>query len=41
MDLETAVKAALEGVEGLRGHVYTAEALRAGSKRYRLVSLDE
>ena len=43
MDLETAVKAALEGVEGLRGHVYTAEALR--DERlfafYRLRSQDE
>lgn len=43
MGLETAVKAALEGVEGLRGHVYTAEALR--DERlfafYRLRSQDE
>lgn len=43
MGLETAVKAALEGVEGLRGHVYTAEALRDESvfAFYRLRSQDE
>lgn len=28
MGLEQSIKAALEGVKGLKGHVYTAEALR-------------